>query len=324
MKLTFVNVGYGEAILLECPDPARESGTFVMLIDGGGARAEEFADAASGRLPLAEYLRAAGTDHIDVMVSTHIHEDHLCGLVPAAELLPPGELWQTFSPDLAAQMHELDNSAGRNLSQDNFMRALNDYRALCNGMTAQGRSVRKLAPGMSGSLCDGLTWQVLAPAPEACAALEADLRKLYQETGEVFFETLDRLDRSMNNGSMMLLLDYRGTRILLPGDTNVGGYEGIDPASLRAHLFKIGHHGQLDGADQALLDKIQPDAVVCCASSDRRYNSANPEVVELLRRNGIALYCSDCPEIAGQVIPPHRAVCFTVGEAGAISAEYLV
>ena len=34
LKLTFVNVGYGEAALLECPDPAFPGGTFVMVIDG--------------------------------------------------------------------------------------------------------------------------------------------------------------------------------------------------------------------------------------------------------------------------------------------------
>ena len=33
LKLTFVNVGYGEAALLECPDPAFPGGTFVMVID---------------------------------------------------------------------------------------------------------------------------------------------------------------------------------------------------------------------------------------------------------------------------------------------------
>ena len=33
MKLTFVNVGYGEAILLECPDPRFADGVFVMVID---------------------------------------------------------------------------------------------------------------------------------------------------------------------------------------------------------------------------------------------------------------------------------------------------
>ena len=92
-KLTFVNVGYGEAMVLRCPAPERPGGVFVMVIDGGSAEAEEYADRTSGRLTLAEYLRRTGTDHIDCMVSTHIHEDHVCGLLAAAELCPPAELW---------------------------------------------------------------------------------------------------------------------------------------------------------------------------------------------------------------------------------------
>ena len=51
LKLTFVNVGYGEAALLECPDPAFPGGTFVMVIDGGSAEAEEYRDSATGRSP---------------------------------------------------------------------------------------------------------------------------------------------------------------------------------------------------------------------------------------------------------------------------------
>ena len=52
LKLTFVNVGYGEAALLECPAPAFPGGTFVMVIDGGSAEAEEYRDSATGRIPL--------------------------------------------------------------------------------------------------------------------------------------------------------------------------------------------------------------------------------------------------------------------------------
>ena len=56
LTVTFVNVGYGEAILLECPDPSRPGGVFTALIDGGSAEESEFADRASGRLPVEEYL----------------------------------------------------------------------------------------------------------------------------------------------------------------------------------------------------------------------------------------------------------------------------
>ena len=54
--LTFVNVGYGEAVVVECPDANCRDGWFVMVIDGGSGEAEEYADRTSGRQTLLEYL----------------------------------------------------------------------------------------------------------------------------------------------------------------------------------------------------------------------------------------------------------------------------
>ena len=131
LKLTFVNVGYGEAALLECPDPAFPGGTFVMVIDGGSAEAEEYRDSATGRIPLDQYLSLRGVDHIDLMAATHVHEDHLCGLLPAAEKLPPAALWQTLPPEFCRSMRTLDIPAeGLTPSRSKFLRALNDYRGL--------------------------------------------------------------------------------------------------------------------------------------------------------------------------------------------------
>ena len=324
MKLTFVNVGYGEAILLECPDPTRENGIFVMLIDGGSARADEFADCSSGRIPLAEYLRTEGLHHIDLMVSTHIHEDHICGLLPVAKDLLPGALWQTLCADVTDRMKPLDPAQGNNLSRENFMQALNDHRELCSLLAENGRPVHALKAGDAGTLCEGLTYQILSPSAQKISKMEEDLCRLYQEEGEAFFETLDALDRSLNNNSLILLLNYKGFRMLLPGDTNSLGYGDIAPEALAADLFKVGHHGQLDGVDQALLDVVRPKAVVSCASSDRRYNSAHPDVMDLLRRNNAALYFSDCPNLPGLDLSPHHAVTFTVDDHGTLSAEYII
>ena len=137
LRLTFVNVGYGEAMVLECPDPARRSGTFVMVIDGGSAEPEEYAG-ATGRNTLDAYLARRGTDHIDLMTATHIHEDHLCGLLGPAARLRPGALWLPLPPELHRAMRPLDVPAESGLSQSKFLRALNDCRTLC-------RSIRPLS-----------------------------------------------------------------------------------------------------------------------------------------------------------------------------------
>ena len=57
LTVTFVNVGYGEAILLESPDPSKPDGVFTALIDGGSAEDSEFADRSSGRVRIEEYLK---------------------------------------------------------------------------------------------------------------------------------------------------------------------------------------------------------------------------------------------------------------------------
>lgn len=324
MKLTYVNVGYGEAMLLECPDACSRDGTFVMLIDGGSADKSEFADRSSGRIPLADYLTARKLTHIDVMVSTHIHEDHICGLLPVARTLPPAVLWMIPTAVFCrSDMKTLDTSQAQNTSQRKFMEAINDCQALCQLVEDHGGRVETPVAGSAGHLCDRLRYQVLAPGAERIEELEERLRQVFAAPKDAFLRTLDSVDCRMNNFSLMMTLDYCGTRILLPGDTNRIGYSGINPAMLKADLFKVGHHGQIDGADQALIDLVRPRAVACCASSDRRYNSAHPDLLRMLKESGADLFFSDCPQLPGLNIPPHQALVFTIGENTSLTGQYL-
>ena len=235
-------------------------------------------------------------------------------------------MWQTLPVDFFQRnMHILDDSQARNDSQRKFMRALNDYQRLCDLVVRRGGTVRCLQAGQTLRLCQGLSCQVLAPSAQSADELESRCCDQFAERDiEAFFKKLDALDARMNNFSMILRLDYGGTGALLPGDTNRAGYGQIDPAALRADLFKIGHHGQKDGADAALLTAVRPRAVVCCASSDRRYNSAHPDALALVRSAGAELYFSDRPQVPGFTdgVPPHGAVRFSMGN-GTICAEYL-
>ena len=105
MKLTFVNVGYGEAILLEW----EESGhTFTELIDGGSSEEREYQARSSERIPIWKYLKKIGIERLDLMVCTHIHEDHVGGLVKIAQLYPVKEFWQGFSPEFYKKMYGID------------------------------------------------------------------------------------------------------------------------------------------------------------------------------------------------------------------------
>lgn len=325
MKLTFVNVGYGEAILLECPDETRPDGVFTLVIDGGSGEEEEYAHSDTGRIPLHAYLKSRGTRRIDWMVATHMHEDHLCGLLPAAKMLPPAVLWQSLPEKFHQTMHALDAETDTP-SQRKFLQALSDYQALCTCVEAADGEIRAVQAGEILRPCRDLCIRVLAPGGAQLGRLAELCAALYPlQTPAERKKRLLQLDGEMNNFSLILQIEYRGTRILLPGDTNCLGYGELTPEELKNHLFKIGHHGQKDGATEALLRAIAPKAVVCCASSDRRYHSADAGVLQKAVDCGGKLYFSDCPQLPGitENLAAHQALEFTIGENGALDARYL-
>lgn len=73
LRVHFVDVGQGDCSLIQCPD-----GT-TILIDGGRIWTYPF---------LIEYLREAGVEKIDLMVTTHPHGDHYGGLIQVLKAFP--------------------------------------------------------------------------------------------------------------------------------------------------------------------------------------------------------------------------------------------
>lgn len=326
--LTFANVGYGEAMLIELYDPSNERGVFSVLFDGGGADPETFSDRAAGRAPFLEHLRSIGTDHIDAVIISHIHEDHVSGLLPVVKAFPPKTVYQTLPEEFwKEEMAPLRPEVGETVSLRKFTQSLNDFREICEITVLSGGTVRQVSAGETLSFPDGLTARALAPDNERAEALRSRLSDLYRTArdGVPDQKLLLKLDAFMNNVSLMLRFDYGKTRILLPGDTNKAGFAGIDPGELRADLYKVGHHGQIDGADQALLDTVRPKAVVCCASGDRLYNSAHPDLLRMIRDGEAEIWYSDCPpNPVGNPVPPHGLLRISIDDSRGLEAEYLM
>ena len=84
LELTFLDVGQGDSTLARLPD-----GTTV-LVDGGGSLTGAYDPGAARVVP---FLRAAGVRHLDLVVATHPHPDHVKGLTAVLDQLEVGELW---------------------------------------------------------------------------------------------------------------------------------------------------------------------------------------------------------------------------------------
>ena len=89
LLVDFINVGYGDAILL------RETETpFAMLVDCGDARIGR-SRPDGRRITAADYLRREGIRELDLLVLTHLHLDHAGGLTHLLPGVRVREFWTT-------------------------------------------------------------------------------------------------------------------------------------------------------------------------------------------------------------------------------------
>ncbi len=89
LKITFIDVGQGDSILIEYPGKAK------MLIDGGGFPNSDF---DVGERVVSPFLWKKGIKRIDYLVLTHAHPDHFYGLHSVVKNFKIKEFWEAYSP----------------------------------------------------------------------------------------------------------------------------------------------------------------------------------------------------------------------------------
>ena len=136
LRLTFIDVGQGESILVEFP------GRRKMLIDGGGTPDGAF---DIGESVVSPFLWRKGIKKIDTLVLTHSHPDHLNGLKSVARNFRIGEFWESGNPDADPSHRELMKT----LSASSVRREV--FRGYSRRLGAVGIDALHPAPGDSKS-----------------------------------------------------------------------------------------------------------------------------------------------------------------------------
>ncbi len=90
LRLTLLDVGQGESILVEFP------GKEKMLIDGGGFHDDSF---DVGEYVVSPFLWRRGLKKIDYLVLSHGHPDHLNGLRAVVNNFKIKEFWEAVTPE---------------------------------------------------------------------------------------------------------------------------------------------------------------------------------------------------------------------------------
>jgi competence protein ComEC len=101
LRVTFLDVGQGDSILVEFP------GRKKMLVDGGGTPDSSF---DMGEQVVSSFLWHRGIKKLDYVVLTHAHPDHLNGLVAVTRNFRVAEFWEAFSPEESPAYEELNQN----------------------------------------------------------------------------------------------------------------------------------------------------------------------------------------------------------------------
>lgn len=281
--------------------PARQGDAIWIRWRDGRLVRQMIVDMGTGGVgaDLRKRLAALPDDRrrFELLVITHIDADHIGGvlacLVDPRDAIPAlafDDVWFNGLDHLeaAARPRTLEEQGG--VQGQRLMTWLEGQR--WNAAFRGGRVCRAPRP-RTVTLAGDLSLTVLGPTPQRLAELAPSWREEVRRalarrraaTGAGTLEALGRArparprlgshadlaqlaarstggdDSKANGSSIVLLLQYRGRRILLAGDAFaqdiVAGIAALgETAPLRLDAFKLPHHGSRDNTTREMLDAV--------------------------------------------------------------------
>jgi beta-lactamase superfamily II metal-dependent hydrolase len=311
LSLRVIQADYGDCLILDYRSDQR---CYHFLIDGG----------PDGVYPnhLKPELQKVAQEggRVDLMVLTHVDEDHVVGLVDLmSDIAPkPGskkkpfinvdQLWfNTFQVDPDNQ------NAYNTFCASATTQALNGKISNSAYSISQGDELEKssvilgvpLNPNFPKSIVsldtaprpvvwDGLNLWVIGPSAQNLERYKQDWLKWFKKhTGNPFSTGAAReaqqIDRSISNlSSIMLLAEIPNRSILLTGDgTGADILAGLAQSGrikkggkLHVNVLKVQHHGSQRNASPEFFEKITADSYVISAGKHK--NDGNPDLETLV------------------------------------------
>ncbi len=273
-EVTFINVGYGDAILIH-------QGGRYGIIDGGSSLEGEF---VGNRRSLSSYLRLRGVKALDFAIITHIHEDHVCGIEALLGQVEIGHFYVPYLPSIlnTPDVH-LPSSLPFNLHA--WAKAYNAYRAILSYAAKHDIPCTNIMESGSLDVFGSVKITVLEPRVSRAREYENALEKFSSlNEYEARLSSIRHLDATSNDHSIVLALECRGISFLLASDNCPANWQKATfTFAKNGNVLKLPHHGQADALDDALLAHLGFEWIVTSSSSDRRNDSSHPSVYERLQ-----------------------------------------
>jgi beta-lactamase superfamily II metal-dependent hydrolase len=225
LTIVFIDVGQGDSILVILPN------TKTLLIDGGERE-------SSGKV-LAT-LQKHGLSHIDVMVATHPHADHIAGLVDIIKNVDVGEVLDS------GQVHTTQTF-------EDFLDAI-EIKQIPLKSVRQGDSIN-LDP----------TVKIDVLNPPANLLEGSDNEAEFNDNSVVLKLTYGQFS-ALLTGDM----EERNEARLVSDNTTV-----VD-----ADVLKAGHHGSRTSSSSPFLNAVTPEVVIISLGEGNTYGHPHQEVLD--------------------------------------------
>jgi beta-lactamase superfamily II metal-dependent hydrolase len=293
IKFEFLKAYNGDSILITTDEGVN------ILIDGGMPKT--YSDKTSKTSTLKSKLR--GVEHLDLVVLTHIDEDHICGLI---ELLKDDEhrgkireLWFN-SADYLEKINI--QSKEKSYGQSNYFKALIDKYLTHTFIYRDDIFMEKQIDYPYGKI----SLKLLSPYIENLQDLDEEHkeweskrekegktkmvgcnRRGITEVSRVDYDDKKALDRVANASSIAFILTYNNTEsYLLLGDADVNminrSLSKLNSNVLNFKFVKLSHHGSFtNNINQDFLDMIETDTYIVLTNGDK-YNHPDEETIELI------------------------------------------
>lgn len=303
LTLDFINVGYGDAILIRDMDAA-----FSMLVDCGDITLGGDGSKSS-RISATEFLKMVGIKTLDVLVLTHLHRDHSGGLTELLASINVREFWTNYLPPCKCWGTQVPVEESLSAGARCLVESFNILLSALKQMQSRGTAIRQIRASSATA--------ALTPALQAEIYLEDDAlfkrqEEIWQSVLEGFGNSadLDDLDGFINNTSIRLRLLCGDTTVELPGDVYAACWEKhqLHPCT----IMKLPHHGHRDSISPRLLEMLRPQHAVISVSSTRTDDCPATAVIETILGSRCALHMTDAVQKCGISFPVQQSVHFEI------------
>jgi competence protein ComEC len=247
LNIYYLDVGQGDSSVIKTPNNK------IVVVDGGGSSEWEKGNYDIGKKLTVPALQHLGIWQIDTVIVSHIHDDHLGGVI---SILEGYKVKQVMLPTS-------DRYGEGEFTSANFER----LKVICRD---------KKIP---------ITY--LKSNSTILVSSNVKLRVLAQK--EPFIQNTDS---DVNNNSLVFKLVYKDFDALFTGDIQQEAESRLLDKDIKCDVLKIAHHGSPYSSTEYFIEQANPIVSIISVGRNN-YGHPSKEIIERLRARESQVYRTD-------------------------------